>query len=192
MKKISRSIAMILIIVIAAGSLTGCLSWYVMTGEWPSGSSSGYEVIFYPLADVFMFTVGLPITLTVFGIRKGMESAREKRGDKYDGVDTFSAHISSLPEKELDSLMLAFDSLPEEELASLTQRFDSLPEEEFDSFTRTVNSFSDREFTAIVAAFNNLSEAEVAASIETLNSMPEENFIAALDNLQHIEFRYRY
>jgi len=191
MKKISKKIAMILFLLVIVCSFTNCLSWFLMTGEFPDYSGVSGEgaigLIFLPIVDIIV----LPVALVVLCVRLGIESARDRRGDKYDDIDTFSAAVSSLPETEVDSLMLTFDSLPEAELASLIQRFDSLPSAEFDSFSETLNSFSDSELAAIVSAFNNLSESEIESSIETLNSMPDENFIAALDDVRHIEFRYQ-
>jgi len=199
MKKISKTIAMVLILVMLAGSFTCCISSMIIFGEIPdslnisnvSGEGALALLVLSPfilIADIAL----IPVALVVVAVRAGIESARNERGNRYDSIDTFSAVIISLSEAELNSLMQAFDSLPEEELASLVQRFYSLPEEEFDSFTETVNSFSDKEFAAIVAAFNNLSEAEIISSLETLNSMPQEIFVAALDNLQHIKFRYQF
>jgi len=192
MKRIARTIAMILILVMVASSFTSCLSWFLMTGEWPdySGASGegAWALIFLPVVDVLL----LPVAIIVFAARKGAEAARNKRGEKYDGVDTFSTLIRSLPEEELAALMETFESMPEEELASLMQRFESLSEEELVSYAETVNSFSDREFTAILTAFNNLSEEDIAASMEKFNSMPEESFVAALDTMRHIEFRHQY
>jgi len=198
MKKTSKAIAIILILVMLASSFTGCISSMIMFGEVPSsldfGNISGEGALGLLVLSPFILAADLiliPVALVVLIVRTGIESARNERGKKYDDIDTFS-FISSLSEAEFDSFMRTFDSLPEAELASFMQRFNSLPEEEFDAFTETVNSFSDREFAAIVSAFNNLSKAEIVSSLETLNSMPQENLIASLDNLQYMEFRYQY
>jgi len=193
MKKISKTIAMILVLVMIASSLTGCLSWWLITEE-PldiSGflNSEGLILLpLFPVIDVFL----LPIGLTVFAIRKGIEAARDKRGQQMDGIDTFSAAISSLPEAEYNSLMNAFDSLPESELDTLARRFYSLPESEIDSYSQTLKSFSQKEITAMTQALKNLPEAKINSLIGTLNSIPEEKFISTMNNLQNVKFQYQY
>jgi hypothetical protein len=194
MKKITRTVAVILVLVMLATSFTGCMSTWLMTGEmpnWGSGSGDGYELIGY----LFLFAVDvalLPIALIVCIVREGREAARRNRGDKIDGIDTFSAAAEALPKAELDSLMKKFYSMPSSELADLMKVFNSMPEAEIDSFAETLNSFSEKEFSVLVSAVNNLSPEQIASSIETLNSMPEESFISTMKDLQNIEFRYQY
>jgi len=192
MKKIAGKMAMFLILVMLAGSFTSCLSWWLMTGEpLDLGNVSGEGVlllIFLPVIDVIL----LPLALTVCIVRAGIEAARDNRGQRFDGVDTFSATVRSLPEAELDSLMQRFNSLPESEIDSLMQRFYSLPESEIDSFTETMNSFSEAEISAMVAALNHFSEKEIASSMETLSSMPKEELVSTMNDLQHVKIRYQY
>ena len=106
MKKISRIIAMILVLVIVAASFTSCLSWWLITGE-PLDLShvngkGALLLIFLPVVDVCL----LPIALTVVIIRKSIEHARYKRGTKWDGIDTFSATVRSLPQTDFNSLKI--------------------------------------------------------------------------------------
>jgi len=193
MKKISRTIALILVMVMISGIFTGCLSWWLITGEplLDIGNVRGEEVfllIFLPVIDVVL----LPIALTVFIVRTGIEVARDNRGKKLDGIDTFSAAISSLPETEFNSLMNAFDSLPESELDSLARRFYSLSESEIDSYSQTLKSFSQKEITGMAQALNSLPEAKIISLMETLNSMPEEKLISTMNRLQSIKSHYQY
>jgi hypothetical protein len=190
MKKIAGKIAMVLILVIAANSFTGCLSYHV----FGSGGGLGDDPIslVIGLGVIAIDIVTLPVQILVgIGILIS-DGIRDSRGRKIDDIDTFSQVIRTLPEEKLASLMQAIDSMPEEELASFTQRFYSLPEAELAPFTETINSFSETEIYAIAAAFNNLSETEIFSSMETLNSMPDEIFIAALNDAQNIEFRYQH
>jgi hypothetical protein len=194
MKKISRSVAVIMVLVMLSSSLTGCLSIWIMTGEYPgglasSGNSAG-DLVFY--AAVFAIDICLlPIALIVFIGRKSAEAARNKRGNMLDGIDTFSKLINSMPEEELASLIEAFDSIPDDELASLMEAYNSMPEAEIAAFTETLTSFSQEELSSIVASVNTLSEDEIASSLATLNSMPEESFVSTMNNLQNIQFCYQ-
>jgi len=197
MKKISKTIAMILVLVMVASSFTGCLSWWLMTGE-PldlGGAGGGGDPLAWIFGGLIMLAadvVLLPIGLTVFIARKSIEAARDKRGQQLDGIDTFSAAISSLPEAEYNSLMNAFDSLPESELDTLARRFYSLPESEIDSYSQTLKSFSQKEITAMTQAINSLPEAKFISLMETLNSMPEEELISTMNRLQNVKFQYQY
>jgi len=188
MKKISRTIAMILVLVMVAGIFTSCLSWYLMTGKELDLRGIDWGVIFLPVIDVFL----LPLALVVGIIRMGTEIARDNRGKRLDGLDTFSAAISSLPETEYNSLMNAFDSLPESELDSLARRFYSLPESEIDSYSQTLKSFSQKEIIDMTQALNNLPETKIISLMETFNSMPEEELISTMNRLQNVKFEYQY
>jgi len=200
MKKISRTIAMILVLVMTTSIFTGCLSWWLITGENNSpfsfGNVKGLEaLIIVPFMAAFYLAIDvifLPIALTVFIVRKGIETARNNRGKLLEGIDTFSAAISSIPETEYNSLMNSFDSLPESELDSLVRRFYSLPESEIDSYSQTLKSFSQKEITAMTQALNSLPEAKIISLMETFNSMPEEKLISTMNRLRNVKFHYQY
>jgi len=187
MKKIAGKIAMVLILVMLASMFASCLSYWLMTGETLElGNVSGEGAIgllFFPIIDVLL----LPVALTVFAIRKGIESARNKRGQKWDGVDTFSAVVQSLPEAKYNSLMKKFDSLPESELDSLEQKFYSLPTAEIDSYSQTLKTFSVQEVSVMSAAINCLSQAQFNSIIKTFNSMPEEKLVYTMNKLQRVK-----
>ena len=182
---------MILVLVMIATSFTSCLSWWLITGE-PldinlSGGSGkgGLLLIFLPVIDVIL----LPIALTVFIVRKGIEIARDNRGKKWDGIDTFSGVVKILPESEFNSLMHKFDSLPESELDSLVYKFDSLPESEIDSYSQTLKTFSEKEIAAMASAVNYLPESEIISLMKVLNSMPEEKLVSTMHKLQFVKHR---
>jgi len=188
LKKITRKIALLLIIIILSNILAGCLSWWLMTGE-PldlSGFTGRDSVglIFLPIIDIILL---IP-ALIVFSIRMAIEAERNERGDRIDGIDTFSA-VSSLSEKNLVFLKEKFFFLPEGKLSSLMNRFDFLSEAQIAPFLKTAADFSETQFSAIMNEFFNYSDEEIASSIEMLNSMPQEFFITTLNNLQFIEFR---
>jgi len=165
MKK-TRIIAVILVMVLAAGSFTGCFTYYLIT----AGGSAAELLIFTIPLDI----VTLPFQLIYLIVTQVQEAQRNKRGKLMDGVDTFSHTAKSLPKAEIDLL---------------SQRFNSLPEAEIASYTETVNSFSETEINAYVTAFNGLSEEEIISSIKALNSMPEEKLVSMMNNLQRAGFR---
>lgn len=187
MKKISRTIALILVLVMVASSFTSCLSWYLITGEpLDLGNVSGEGallLIFLPIIDLCL----LPIALTVVIIRKGIESARDKRGKKLDGIDTFSAAVRNLPNAEFNSLAHKFDALPEAEIDSLAYKFYSLPEAEIDAYSQILNSFSEKEIAAMTETINGLSEERLIYLMSVLNSMPEEKLVSVMHKLQFVK-----
>jgi hypothetical protein len=192
MKKISKTIAMILVLVMVAGSFTGCLSYWLITGEPLDISGSGKAgfliIMISPIVDIIV----LPIALTVCIVKFGMETARDNRGRKWDGIDTFSATVKALPHVEFNSLMHKFDALPESELDVLAYKFYSLPEKEIDAYSQTLSSFSEKEIAVMTQAVNSLPEVKIISLMKTLNSMPEEKFISAMNKLQFVKFRCQY
>jgi len=183
MKIAVKKTAMILIIVMVVNCFTGCLTSKL--GHLGNDPISGVVGLFAIAIDI----VTLPFQIIYFSVKA---ASRNSRGKKIDAIDTFSQAVKSLPEEDLALLIQTFDSLPEEELSALRQRFYSLPEEKLASFTETLNSISEKEIYAMAAAVNNLSETQILLSIEQLNSMSDEIFITALNNLQPVEFCYKY
>jgi len=181
MKKRARIIAMVLVLVMAVGSFTGCFTYSIMSG----GGGNGELLIFTIALDI----VTLPIQIVWLIVTQVQKAQRDKRGRKMDGIDTFSHTVKSLPRNELSALTQTINSLPKEDVDLLMQKFHSLPETEIASYTQTVNSFSETEINAMIKAFNGLSEEEIISSLETINSMPEEKVVSMMNNLQHIEFR---
>jgi len=177
MKK-TRIIALILVIMITAGSFTGCFTTSI-------GTAGNGELL---LITIPLDIVTLPIQLVYFVVKEVQKAQRNKRGKLMDGIDTFSHSVNSLPGTGLSTMTRANNSLPKAEIDSLIQKFNSLPEAEIASFTQTVNSLSIAEKNALIKVFNGLSEAEIMSSIETINSMPEEELVYRMNNLQHIEF----
>jgi len=171
MKKNIRKVAVILVIIMLANIFTGCLSWYLMTGEQLKIRDVSYAAVLLPFVDIAM----LPIALVVFAVRLGVQAERNKRGDAFDHVDTFSVS----------------GSFSKAEINTLIQRYNSLPEDRIHDFTNTVNSFSDKEILSIIEAYDNLSDRDIAVSIKVLNLVPDEILINTLNNLQYAEFCYQ-
>jgi hypothetical protein len=165
MKKIAVKIAMVLVVIMIANTLSGCFT----IGFYSDlGKDHPILFLFGWIITVPLDIITSPIQITVWAIKRDIEQKRDARGKKMDGIDTFSA-VNSLPE-----------------LDSLTRKISSLPEEKIIPFTETYNSFSEEENSAMLKAFNNLSEEEIASSIKTLNSMSGKKLIAILNSFQHI------
>jgi hypothetical protein len=164
-----------------------------MTGEmpnWGTGSGgNGYEALGY-LILLAIDIAFLPVALVVCFVRLGIEAERDNRGDKWDGIDTFSATVTSLPEAKVNTLVHKFDSLPESEIDALADKFYSLPEQEIDAYSQTLNSFSEKEITVMFFIINSLPEEKIISLVQTLNSMPEEKFVSVMKNLKSIDFQH--
>jgi len=168
MKK-SRIIALILVMVMAAGSFTGCFTKMVWDEFRLFDVNNGLIAsLFYTIFSLSLDIVTSPIQITIWAVKRDMEKKRNERGKKFEGIDTFSGK----------------NSMPK--LDSLTRRISYLPEEKIAPFTEMLDSFSKEEDSAMLEAFNNLSEKEIASSIEVLNSMSEERLIATLNSFQNI------
>jgi len=167
MKKITGKIALILIIIMLAGSFTGCFTTWAVK----EGGEAVWLVIFPILPALDLITS--PIQLTIYLIEISEYSKLQKKNLQMDKIDTFSANISYIPD---------------DELLYLKDKLSALPDNEIKPFTDTIDAFSEREIIALTRAFNDLTEDEVVFSIETLNSMPDEMLIAALNNLKNVKF----
>jgi hypothetical protein len=162
-------IAMILILVMITGSLTGCFTKMIWDDFVLFDVHNGLIAsLFISVLTIPLDIVTSPIQITVWAINKDIERKRAERGNKLDGIDTFSGR-KSIPK-----------------LDSLTRRISSLPEEKIVPFTETLGSFSKEEDSAMLEAFNNLSEKEIASSIEVLSLMSEERLIATLNGFQNV------
>jgi len=172
MKKTIRIISMLLVILMLAGSFSGCFTAWAF--------KEGGQAIWLLLPIPFLPALDLissPIQLTIFIVELVNYNKTKEKIKKSDGIDTFS---------------LAKGSFSEAELLSLTEKLNSLPETEKNAFTDKISSFSQMETKALVQAFNDLSDDEVSSSIGIISSMPDETLIAALNNFQNIKFRFKY
>ncbi|MDR0322190.1 MAG: hypothetical protein LBI28_11860 [Treponema sp.] len=174
MKKIIRTIAIILVLIMIANSFSGCTLLYLSAAINGNVNDNNGEGL--------LLCLGIDCTLIFVSILVGVVVLLTHRGG-YAGVDT----IDSLSEEEYISLMEKVDSLPEEELASLIRSIDSMPEAEKASFIEKINSLSDEEFASLVSAFTSAPETEIISSMHRINSFNEPQFSSFVNVLQHIE-----
>jgi hypothetical protein len=153
MKNISRTVAMILIMVMLACSYTGCRS-----------IDSGWDIFELTLKIASGVLIGgmILIVLMIF--------ADAGSSEKY--VYLAGAGDSPL-EIELSLLKEKFALLPEADIIALTQTINSLSEKEYDYLTQTVNSMSDKDLIALMKSVNTAKESELVASLRKINSMSE-------------------
>jgi len=188
MKKISGSIAMLLVLVMLACSFTGCLSYVYKS------SSTGMRIL-YAIVDIVFLPISL-LALLIYVIIN--DASGEMDAQMYlSSVDNnilseyynLGEKINSLPDTELASLKAILNSLPETDrvisldkmkalsetrLFSLVNAFNSLPEAEILSSIDRISALSETEVVSLLQDFNALSEAELDSVIEELNSLHPE------------------
>jgi hypothetical protein len=192
MKKISGTIAMVLVLIMLASSFTGCLSYVYRT-------ESTEKRIVFAIVDIVFLPISL-IALLVYIIindaSDGMESQAYLANMDYNALNEYyflMEKIYSLPEAELASLKQALNSIPEAERISSIERltslpetartslvsvFNSLPETEIISSLERVTSLSDTERVSLLQNYDSKSEAEVDSLIEELKSLSYANYFA--------------
>jgi len=138
------------------------------------------EMIAGVIMIVAYATLGALAVGAVVGIIVGIIEAEriKQRGPRRTNPylfenSTVTTTISSLSEKELNSLKKTLQSLPKKELNSLVDRINSMSEQETAALMDSINSFSVQELSAIVETLNSMSETEKKSSIKSLNSLPK-------------------
>ena len=170
MKKITGKIAIVLVIILIANSLTGCFTVAAYS------SNIGQLGLVAWIGTIPLDIVTSPIQLVIFIVEITQAAELSRKAKSMDHIDTFSLSASFIHQAEF---------------LSLTEKFNSLPKTDIAAFTNTVESFSETEISAVIEAFNDLSEEIIFSSIETLNLMTDEMLIAQINNSQYIEFRSR-
>jgi len=163
-KKIVRKIAIILVIILIANSLTGCFTVAAYS------SNIGELGLVAWIGTIPLDIITSPIQLIILIVEITQAAELTKKAKSLDNIDTFSLSASFISQAEF---------------LTLTEKFYSLPESEIAAFTNTVMSLSETEISAVIEVFINLSEEEIISSIETLNSMSDEMLIAQINNFQY-------
>ena len=196
MKKFSRTIAMLLVLVMLACSFTSCLSYVYRSDSTP-------KRILWAVIDIVTLPVSL-IALLIYVIINDasgeMEVQQYLAAADYNNLTDYyllMEKIYALPEAELASLKQALNSIPEaerissiEKLSSLSEaeRFSlinayySLPETEIISSVERISSLSEAELTSLLGDFNSSSETELDSMIEELRALSDTNYVATVDS----------
>jgi len=189
MKKVSKTIAMLLVLVMLAGSFTGCLTY-----------TRGLSLL--TIVDIVFLPISL-LALLIYVIINDASSEMDAQIYMANFEDnTMTEYYSlwqkiySLPETELSSLekslnsipeaarvssMEKLNSLPEAKHISLVNAYNSLSEKEIVSSIKKLNSLNETELVSLLRVFSALSEAEFDSLIEELKSLRETKYIAAID-----------
>jgi hypothetical protein len=153
MKRLLKTIAMILIVVIFANSFTSCI---IIGG----GSYKEYGELIAPfaIATDIAFLASLVLVL-VFYNKKPVKTV------------TVSEQI------EQTSFMKTFNALPKTQIDALTQKVEAVPETDITSFFETFNAIPQ---TDIIYRLNKVSDTELYNTVGYLNSLSEIQFISFL------------
>jgi len=179
MKKIAGKIAMILILVMLAHSLSGCVSWIL--------SEIGVEVpVFLWIAEAIIWGAAVLLSVTIFVEAEppnetGIYLANAEHiplAVYYSAMEIYN----SLPETERLAVMEKLNSLPAEKRASLVRTVTSLPQAEIAASMERLNALSEAELVFTVQGFNALSEAELDAFAEEINSRIKMDNVASADD----------
>jgi len=201
MRKIARTIAVVLILLMLASSFTSCLSY------WGKGHSTGKRVL-YAVVDIITLPISL-LALLIYVIIS--EEAGDTQGyfanlDKNALSEYYSLYwkFGSLSEAEFDSLMKTLSLISEEEkqliinkfsalsgadLTALAAAYKSLSKDDYVSSIERINSLSEAEVSSLLQSFNSLTDTELNSIIDTINSQTETvNITFAGNELQGISY----
>jgi len=183
MKKISRTIAMILVLLILAGSFTSCFTIWGIKEATRTGNQG--ELIFYGIvADLGI--VGIILLCVMLAETPDETNIYLANAEHNPLTDYYSVieFLNYLSETERVALMEKLNSLPAEKLAYLISTVASLPQTEITASIERLNALSETELSSAVQDFNALSEVELDSVIDKLNervnSLPATDYVAVV------------
>jgi hypothetical protein len=206
MKNIAGKIAMLLILVMLAGSFTDCLS-YVGRGE-PMLNRVLYgvvDIVFLPISLIALI-VYLIVTQETEAQSYLVNLDNNLLMDQYSLLSNYHK-MNSLPEEEFASLMRILHSIPQTECNSTMEKFtslsetqlvllvkayNSLPEGVITSSIERIKSLPEAELASILHTFNSLNEAELNSIIEEINPRSETENAALADNFNSLPIDFAY
>ncbi|MDR0320402.1 MAG: hypothetical protein LBI28_02775 [Treponema sp.] len=200
MKKISKTVAMVLVLVMLASSFTftSCIMGLVgiVTNTDTTDAMETEANIYKIIAVVGLLILVIAVMLT--GEAQPLDDAQIYLASTENTISTeyFSLmskiysmpeaasamqNIGLLPETERSALAERINSLPEEKRASFIRTFNSLPDAEIASSMERINAFSEEDFISMVRSFNSLSKDELNSLVDEFNaqSIPQN---VAMDN----------
>jgi len=167
MKKFAGKIALLLILVMLAGSFTSCLSYW-------GRNQAPLKRVLYAVVDIVFLPVSL-IALVVYII-----ITQETETQSYlAGLDNNSL-------REYYSLYEKMYSLPDAELASLMRILNSISETERKATMERINSLSETERVSLVTAYNSIPESDVISSIARIEALPETELVSLLQTFNSL------
>ena len=164
MKKIAGKIALILVLILSAGSFSSCFSLAAL-----ENSHAALLILSIPL-DIITLpfqAIGYWAGISIFTILASGKIESQIFLANADN-DSLKQILNSIPEAERNSTMEKFSSLPETKRVSLINAYNSVPESEIISSIERINSMSEKEIVSLLCKFNSLSEVELDSLIDEL------------------------
>ena len=187
MKMISRTIAIILVMIMVASSFVGCFTFSHLVGN---GNAFDWFDSYWGslLADVI-----LTAAIFLFFIIKYAELPNESgiyltnfEDNQLTDYNSLIDKFKSLSEEERDSLINKINSLSEEKLSLLEMTINNISEMEINSSIKRLDDLSEKEFATTIRTFNSLSEVELNSVINSLSK--KENFQTETKNVVKIDY----
>ncbi|MCL1993706.1 MAG: hypothetical protein FWG66_12250 [Spirochaetes bacterium] len=186
MRKISKKIAVLLVVVMLAFSFNGCLS-YVGRGD-PTLHRVGYAIVDIIFLPISLIALVVYLIINDAGDETGVQMHLANSDNLFEEYYFLLARLFSLPPAELASVMQVLDSIPDAKRASSTERvfamsetdraslfsaYNSLPEAEILSSVERISALSQAELASLLQDFISLSESELNALVLELKSLAE-------------------
>ena len=182
MKKLLKTIAMILIVVMFANSVTSCTV---------IGKATGVEefIVIGVVCDV-LAVAGIIAYIWMkidqnknrtASIQKNISTASLTISD--DGIGAISNSVFS-DNIEQSPFGGTFNALPEVQIDTLTQKVQAVPETEMISFMETFDTIHQTDMISALNELNALSETDLYNTVWYLNSLSETQFTALLRNIK--------
>jgi len=168
MKRISRTIAMILVLIMLASSFTSCTFMLPMIFD-PSTT----------LGEWGLRILGAIIDIVIIGLTINALTEAPNEAE----TQIYLASVEYDPLTQYYSLLEIFNSFPETEKAVLMDRLNSMPTEKRISLIRTISSLPQTEIDSSIERVSSLSEAELASMLQYINALSKAEFDLLTDKL---------
>ncbi|MDR0472769.1 MAG: hypothetical protein LBH43_03730 [Treponema sp.] len=184
MKSFAKTVAMVLAVVIAANSVTGCI---FMNAAMPNGNGIGYDGYGGMTWAVKGLDVVIVICLVVSLLNVPVtKKVKDKQNRSVAVIDT----INSLPESERGLILDTVDSFSEKEIELMLETVDALSGAEYDSLMDKICTLSEKEIASSVAAYNSLNNVQRQNAVA--NALQHIQIGVYPDNRAYAGFRYQY
>jgi hypothetical protein len=188
MKKISRTIAVVLVLVMLASSFTGCFTFLAFKNGWGGSGYIWLDLLLIGLAIMAIDGMNIKSEAQPDDAQIYLASAENTMSTEYFSLmsriysvpEAASAmqNIGLLPGTERNALAERINSLPQEKRAALIRTLNSLPDAEIASSMERINAFSEEGFISMVRSYNSLSEDEFNSLVEEFNSLHKPENVA--------------
>jgi len=165
MKKFSKTIAVILVVLMLASSFSGCTLVALING------ATGADILWGVIPDALLIA-GIILFVVLVEAPDEAETGIFLVGAEDNHlaqVYSLRERINSLSEAGMDSVMARFYDLPETKRASLVSSVYSMPGTEITSSTERLNALSDAELASVLCDIGALSVEDFDLMLDKLN-----------------------